>query len=91
MAKIRDMQVGSETRHLFWCPGCKTHMWFDSRWTWNGNYESPTAQPSIKWSSGNAQGPTVCHLFMENGQIRFLGDCTHEFVGKTVPLEDIDW
>ena len=28
-----------------------------------------------------------CHSFVRDGQIQFLGDCTHEFAGKTVPLE----
>lgn len=30
---------------------------------------------------------TVCHSLIENGMIRFLGDCTHEFAGKTIPME----
>jgi hypothetical protein len=32
--------------------------------------------------------PLVCHSYVRNGQIEFLGDCTHEMAGKTVPLED---
>lgn len=30
--------------------------------------------------------PTVCHSFVRDGQIQFLGDCTHALAGKTVPL-----
>jgi hypothetical protein len=29
----------------------------------------------------------VCHSFITDGQIQFLGDCTHSLKGKTVPLE----
>ena len=29
---------------------------------------------------------SVCHSFVTDGQIQFLGDCTHELAGQTVPL-----
>lgn len=29
-----------------------------------------------------------CHSFVTDGQIQFLGDCTHALVGQTVPLPD---
>lgn len=29
---------------------------------------------------------TVCHSFVTDGQIQFLGDCTHGLAGQTVPL-----
>jgi hypothetical protein len=28
----------------------------------------------------------VCHSFVTDGQIQFLGDCTHELAGQTVPI-----
>ncbi len=28
----------------------------------------------------------VCHSFVTDGQIQFLGDCTHKLAGQTVPL-----
>ena len=31
---------------------------------------------------------TVCHSFVRDGMIQFLGDCTHELKGQTVPLPD---
>lgn len=31
-----------------------------------------------------------CHSFVTDGQIRFLGDCTHELAGKTVDLPEIE-
>lgn len=33
---------------------------------------------------------TVCHSFVREGQIQFLGDCTHALAGQTVPLRDFD-
>lgn len=33
---------------------------------------------------------TVCHTFVTDGRIQFLGDCTHELAGQTVDLPDIE-
>lgn len=33
--------------------------------------------------------PTVCHTFITNGRVQFLGDCTHEFAGQTLGLPDL--
>lgn len=36
----------------------------------------------------------VCHTFVTDGRIQFLGDCTHALVGQTVDLpdiEDVEW
>ena len=30
-----------------------------------------------------------CHSFVTNGEIRFIGDCTHELAGKTVNLKPL--
>lgn len=32
----------------------------------------------------------ICHSFIKEGKIQFLGDCTHELVGQTVELPEID-
>lgn len=32
---------------------------------------------------------SLCHLFVEKGQIQYLNDCTHELRGKTVPMEEL--
>jgi hypothetical protein len=29
-----------------------------------------------------------CHSFVKDGQIEFLGDCSHKLAGKTVPLPE---
>lgn len=48
------------------------------------------------WCKFNAEHPDdpapfrceQCHSFVTNGQIQFLGDCSHELAGKTVPLPE---
>lgn len=30
-----------------------------------------------------------CHTFITNGQVQFLGDCTHKLAGQTLPLSDL--
>jgi hypothetical protein len=30
----------------------------------------------------------ICHSFVEQGQVRYLSDCTHKYAGQTVPLPD---
>jgi len=32
----------------FWCPGCRSHHSFDSRWSFNGDMVKPTFSPSLK-------------------------------------------
>lgn len=31
-----------------------------------------------------------CHSFVENGQIRYLMDCTHDLKGQTIDLPTVD-
>ena len=30
-----------------------------------------------------------CHTFITRGMVQFLGDCTHELAGQTLPLPDL--
>lgn len=68
------------------------------RWTFNGNYDRPTLSPSIlargaliprQEPPGDWDGNAVCHSFVTDGRIQFLGDCTHALAGQTVELADI--
>ena len=78
----------------FHCPACgHAHGVFTSGnekqvpiWKWNGDEEKPTFSPSINCI--NKQLNTKCHSFVENGNIRFLSDCTHNMKGTTVELPD---
>ena len=33
----------------------------------------------------------ICHAWVNDGQVQFLADCTHELAGQTVPLLDVTW
>lgn len=52
---------------------------FDDDGEWTGGWQLD--------ATGNLI-PYVCHSFVTEGQIRFLGDCTHELAGQTVTLPD---
>lgn len=47
-----------------------------------------------KWTGGWLRGEDgkplamVCHTFVTDGRIQFLGDCTHALAGQTVDLPD---
>lgn len=86
--KTRTAQGG--THLTFWCPACNNPHTIPvdgSRgWTWNGDRERPTIQPSIRVSGG---GGYCCHAVVTAGRIAFQGDCTHALAGQTVDL--IEW
>lgn len=68
------------------------------RWGYNGDPDRPTFTPSIlvTWSEPSDDPDEfddtskdikhVCHSFVTDGQIQFLGDCTHALAGQTVDL-----
>lgn len=76
-------------------------------WSFNGNPERPTFGPSVlvrgyepmtdaehvdvMRSKPVERRPLVCHSFVENGQIRYLDDCTHAMAGQTVDLPADGW
>lgn len=88
----------------FHCPGCDyahvLNVFADRepRWTWNGDAVRPTFQPSLLNRTGRAVDPSfvpepgdppeVCHLFVTDGRIQFLNDCTHALAGQTVELPE---
>lgn len=86
-----DRDDGVE-QYIFFCPGCKCGHYVivkgDSTkmpvWIWNGNVEKPTFSPSIRVRASDS----VCHTYVREGMIQFLGDCTHKLANQTVPMED---
>jgi len=76
------------------------------RWGYNGNPDQPTFTPSIlvrgvdrltddehaRIMAGEhvERRPIVCHSFVTDGRIQFLGDCTHALAGQTVDLPEFD-
>lgn len=86
---------------LFHCPGCHcahgptVHPLEEplrsldkgQRWGFNGDLTKPTFTPSIKVTMPYKGKPDeICHSFVTDGNIQFLGDCTHALAGQTVRL-----
>ncbi|CAD5236032.1 hypothetical protein PP187_gp043 [Klebsiella phage vB_KvM-Eowyn] len=71
------------------------------QWLFNGDVDKPTFQPSVlvTWTepSDNPDefdNPAkdinkVCHSFITDGKIQYLGDCTHRFAGQTLDLPEV--
>lgn len=66
--------------------------------TRSGHYASHFKAGDNCWCSWNKENPPdpgqrvfecgVCHSFVTNGRIQFLGDCTHSLAGTTVDLPE---
>lgn len=83
---------GQTVGYAFWCPGCEephayyTVNWRENPvWSFNGDREKPTFSPSLLFQYPPEKR---CHIFMTDGMIQFLDDCSHGFKGKTVPIPD---
>ena len=59
-------------------------------WSWNGNVELPTLKPSLLTEGVRENTKYKCHSWINDGNVRFLPDCSHEFVGQTVELLPVD-
>lgn len=73
-------------------------------WAWNGDAEKPTFTPSVlvrgkrRMTQDEYQRVmggekidlpnTVCHSFVTDGRIQFLGDCTHCLANQTIDLPE---
>ncbi len=87
----------------FNCPGCQgghaVHVRpyqndLGASWDFNMDFEKPTFTPSIasrvKFSPESGKPDQVCHIFVTNGKIQFLSDCTHSLAGQTVDMPDLE-
>ena len=54
-------------------------------WTWNGSTNAPTLRPSVRTEGHNFR----CHSFINDGNVQFLDDCSHELAGQTLALNDL--
>lgn len=97
MAKIvRIRALDGEIRYGFRCPGCgEMHVFWTKAvdggpvWQFNGDTEKPTVRPSIL-VTGSPWQNYRCHMFVKDGRIQFLEDCTHDLRGKTVDMVDFE-
>lgn len=91
--KLKDYS-SPEAHFGFPCPGCGT--WHviptvgSRAWGFNGDVNNPTFTPSILDKRKlYGQQDMICHMFVKNGQIEFLEDCTHDLKGRTVTMSDL--
>jgi len=83
------------TRLYFYCPGCECdHMIVIAGdrtktpvWDFNGDMNLPTVSPSILVSDEKG---TMCHFYINHGQIQYLSDCRHRLAGSNVEMKDCD-
>lgn len=92
-AQLQLNADGSQTL-LFDCPGCgmlhATPVSGSKRpaWQWNNRLDAPTLTPSVLVTWTRYDAPQMCHSFVRDGRIEFLGDCTHALKGRTVDLPE---
>lgn len=63
-----------------------------------GHYVDRHKEGDSCWCTYNKEHPEKtapfkcyrCHSYVIDGKIQFLLDCTHDFAGKTLDLEDIE-
>ena len=95
MRKVSRILFEMTGGYAHWCPGCECMHGIPVTagrvlWDFNGNFEKPTFNPSIKINWKWAGVDKVCHYFIRDGQIQFCSDSTHALKGQTVDLPDVD-
>ena len=89
MSMLLKQPCDGGTEYIFWCPGCECHHFYHvgcdtgPNWQFNGDMDAPSFTPSLL-----VRGEERCHLYLTDGRLRFLSDCTHDLAGETVPLPD---
>lgn len=55
-------------------------------WDWNGDVYNPTFSPSIltRLPWGPKGKEIRNHVFVRNGRIQYLSDCSHKYAGKAM-------
>ncbi len=100
--KIRKLRNGELQ---FYCEGCQHHHTFNHTWNFNQDFNHPTIHPSILVRGTEPitdeelqlvmdgvkinPKPLVCHSFIKEGKIQYLGDCTHHLKNQTVELQEV--
>ena len=63
-------------------------------WYWNGDVYKPTFSPSIlsRLPLGGERRTIRNHVFVRDGRIQFLNDCSHKLACLTIDLPKLkDW
>jgi hypothetical protein len=94
--KIEDWVPGLADIY-FHCPGCDCDhgVWTQitennhAKWEFNGDMDKPTFSPSIRVEYPTKDKVHICHSFVKDGKIQYLGDCTHKLAGQTIELPEV--
>jgi hypothetical protein len=90
--KVRVGQAAGRTTYLLWCPACEDTALINDGWGFNGDAEKPTFTPSLLTRFNIGGQDRVCHSFVTDGMWNYLGDCTHDKAGQSVPMVDLpEW
>ena len=75
---------------IFYCPACEMNHGINKTWVISKDMENPTITPSILSRTPNYKGipDYKCHMFVKNGMIEYLSDCSHWMAGKTIKMEE---
>lgn len=74
---------------IFWCEGCGYCHHISTgpgQWTFNGDLVRPTVSPSLLVNKDRHGDLPRCHIFVKDGKIQYLADCTHDLAGQTVDM-----
>ncbi len=82
--------------YKFYCPACKECHWVSVGprsawkivWSFNGDVDRPTVNPSLLVTRNLPTGEQRCHSFIRDGHIQYLGDCTHAMKNQTVEIPE---
>lgn len=89
MAKIK-VHPTDPTMYMYWDVATNQANAFrisdDRGWSWNGDFDCPTVQPSILTTLPTAHGVERNHVFIRSGKVQYLSDCTHALAGQTVDM-----
>jgi hypothetical protein len=89
---MKAMPFTDDSGWLIFCPACQVgHKFSKGTWTFNGDCARPTFRASmlVRGHLGKDRYG-VCHSFVTDGMIEFLGDSTHDLRGQTVELPDLE-
>lgn len=82
--------------YMFWCEGCDSNHSVTTlvkneqgaQWGFNGNLDAPTFTPSIVTNKDKPE--IMCHSFVTDGKIQYLGDSFHSLKNLTIELTEME-
>lgn len=83
------VQRTDDGRLMWWCAGCDEPHAIDGTWSFNGDVDKPTFQPSVLVTGYSRHSvERRCHTFVTDGRIQYLNDCSHSLAGQTLDMPE---